>query len=596
MKQRIFLILAFALILLLLAGCSGAAETPPLVTTAAPMSTVPAASDVPGETEVAAGPTATGESLPTATEASDEAEETPPTPEPLTGAEAYPWWNDTVFYEVFVRSFQDSDGDGVGDINGLISRLDYLNDGDPETTDDLGVTGIWLMPIMESPSYHGYDVVDYYQIDQEYGTSEDFQRLLEEAHARGIKVIVDLVMNHTSRDHPWFQESLDPDSERRDWYIWADEDPGYRGPWGQQVWHKADGGYYYGLFWEGMPDLNLENPAVTEEMYRIARYWLVDMGVDGFRLDAIKHIVEQGAIQENTPATHTWLQGFYAYYKGIDPQAFTVGEAWTGTQQVVDYTGDEVDIAFQFDLAQSLISASQVGLGSLVTKMQSEIVDSFPPGQYATFLTNHDQNRVLSQLNGDEGAAKVAASMLLTSPGVPFIYYGEEIGMMGEKPDQDIRLPMQWTAEGAGAGFTEGDPWRPPYEDYPDRNVAAQENDPDSLLNHYRRLIQLRSEHPALWDGEWTLIDARPGRLYATLRYDDDEILLVLINPSSREVTDYSLALPVGPLPASVTAELVFGEGDVFSPEVNGDGGFDQYVPLATLPPQSTFVIDLSSP
>jgi alpha-amylase len=598
MKQRTALILVLALILVVLPGCNRTAETPvPATPTAAVATTVvTSAAGTPGETEEIVTPTETAETAAETATTSIEAEETPPAPENPAEADVYPWWDDTIFYEIFVRSFQDSDGDGIGDINGLIDRLDYLNDGDPETTDDLGVTGIWLMPIMESPSYHGYDVVDYYRINQEYGTEQDFRRLLEEAHARGIKVIIDLVMNHTSREHPWFQESLDPSSARRDWYIWVDEDPGYLGPWGQRVWHKADGSYYYGLFSEGMPDLNLENPAVTEEMYQVARYWLVDMGVDGFRLDAIRHMVERGAIQENTPATHAWLQEFYTFYKGIDPQAFTVGEAWTATQQIVDYTGDEVDIAFQFDLAQSFINASHVGLGPLVENMQAEIVDSFPPGQYAVFLTNHDQNRVMSQLKGDEAAAKVAASLLLTSPGVPFIYYGEEIGMLGEKPDEDIRRPMQWTADEPGAGFSDGRPWRPPYADYPERNVAAQDADANSLLSHYRALIRLRNDHPALREGEWLAIEADPGRLYAALRYDNNEALLVLINASGSEVSDYSLALSSGPLNPGAQASPIFGRGDISSPAINAAGGFDQYMPLVTLPAHSTFVIRISLP
>jgi glycosidase len=377
--------------------------------------------------------------------------------------------------------------------------------------------------------------------------------------------------------------------------VWADENPGFRGPDGQRVWHAADSGFYYAVFWEGMPDLNYDNPEVTQAMYDIADYWLEEMGVDGFRLDAIKHMVEDGSLQQNTVATHSWLEGFHDFYKGVNPQALTVGEAWTGTQQVVEYTGDEVDIAFQFDLAQDMMSASREGIGSLVKETQVEVVGAFPPGQYATFLTNHDQNRVMSDMRGDEGAASVAASMLLTSPGVPFIYYGEEIGMMGQKPDEDIRRPMQWTAEEPGAGFTEGQPWRPPYEDYPDRNVAAQESNPGSLLNHYRRLIHLRNEHSALRDGAWSLVDTDPGRLYAALRYDEDEALLVLINPSRREVGDYSLTLPSGPLADTASAVLVLGEGDLSSPQINDAGGFDQYAPLAMLPPRSTFIIELSS-
>ena len=571
-NRKIISILFWWLAIVFLAACSGGDES------ATPVPTTV-------QVEAPASPTVVAQITP---------EPSGPTDDLYAGTDGMPWWNDAVFYEVFVRSFRDSDGDGTGDINGLIEQLDYLNDGDPTTNDDLGVTGIWLMPIMESPSYHGYDVVDYFQVDEEYGTEEDFRRLVEEAHARGIRVIVDLVTNHTSREHPWFQEARDPDSDRRDWYVWEEENPGYRGPWGQQVWHKEGDEYYYGVFWEGMPDLNYENPEVTEAMYGAARYWLEDMGADGFRLDAIKHVVEDGRLQENTPATHEWLQGFYTFYKDVNPEAFAVGEAWTGTQQVLDYTGDEVDVAFQFDLAEDIISASRDGLGSLVSKTQAEIVEAYPPGQYATFIANHDQNRVMSQLRGDEDGAKIAASILLTSPGVPFIYYGEEIGMMGAKPDEDIRRPMQWTGDGPGAGFSDGRPWRPPYEDFEERNVALQETDPDSLLSHYRSLIHLRNDHEALRSGDWTLVETSPGRLYAFLRHSDDETILVLINPGKKSIDDYSLELPAGPLATPLQATLLLGEGDVTAPTVNQEGGFSEYAPLDTLPPQSTFVIQLS--
>ncbi|MBE9472169.1 MAG: alpha-amylase, partial [Chloroflexi bacterium] len=208
----------------------------------------------------------------------------PPTSPPESAASSF-WWNDAIFYEIFVRSFYDSDGDGVGDLNGLIEKLDYLNDGDPATTDDLGVTGLWLMPISQSPSYHGYDVADYLTVDDEYGTNEDFRRLMEEAHKRDIRVIVDLVLNHTSSQHPWFQSARDDvDSPYRDFYVWSEENPGYKSPWGGQVWHRTSSGYYYGIFWEGMPDLNYDNPAVTTEMEEVIRFWLEDMGADGFRL------------------------------------------------------------------------------------------------------------------------------------------------------------------------------------------------------------------------------------------------------------------------------------------------------------------------
>ena len=214
------------------------------------------------------------------------------------------WWNETVFYEIFVRSFYDSDGDGIGDIQGIIEKLDYLNDGNPETDDDLGITGIWLMPVAQSPSYHGYDVIDYETIEEDYGTNEDFQQLMEEAHNRGIKIIVDLVMNHCSSQHPWFVAASQNEPEYYDWFRWSNSYPGYMGPWGQQVWHMADNGkYYYGLFWGGMPDLNYENSEVKDEMWDIAEFWLTEMNVDGFRCDAVIKIYRAAGNTEVFPKT-----------------------------------------------------------------------------------------------------------------------------------------------------------------------------------------------------------------------------------------------------------------------------------------------------
>ena len=546
--------------------------------------------------ETAVAPEPTNEPSPTATAVPTATPIPTATPDPfIQGTNDFPWWNDTVFYEVFVRSFYDSDGNGKGDINGLIEKLDYLNDGDPNTNNDLGVTGIWLMPIMESPSYHGYDVIDYYAIDKEYGTREDFQRLIAEAHKRGIHVIVDLVLNHTGRGHPWFSESRDPTSEKRDWYVWAEESPGYRGPWGQPVWHSTTDGFYYAVFWDGMPDLNYKNPQVTEEMLAVTQFWLEEMGADGFRLDAIKHMIEQDSIQENSRETHDWLEGYYTFYKSVNPNAFTVGEAWTSTQQVLDYTGDEVDIAFQFDLAEDILNSAEVGIGSIFAKTQADIVANYPPNQYATFITNHDQNRVMTQLNGDEGAAKIAASLLLTAPGVPFIYYGEEIGMIGKKPDEDIRLPMQWAGNSPKVGFTTGTPWRQPAGDFPVRSVARQDEDKESLLSHYRTLIALRNENEALRIGDWTLVDSKPGRVYAFLRQSDDETILVLINLSDKPTDNYSLSLAEGSFAGEMEVEMLLGVGTAVTPTINPNGGFDEYVPLSSLPAQSTTIIMLNN-
>ena len=311
-------------------------------------------------------------------------------------------WNDRVYYQIFVRSFYDSDGDGIGDLRGVIQKLDYLNDGDSSSNEDLGVTGIWLMPINESPSYHGYDVLDYYSIHSEYGSLGDFRELLAEAGKRGIRVIIDLVLNHTSSEHPWFLAAKQGDPQYRDYYIWEDTNPATIGPWGQRVWHAAgDGGYYYGLFWEGMPDLNYWNPALTEEMNEIVRFWLEDVGVHGFRLDAIMYLREEGDILMNSSGNHEWFQLFHEYYKGINPEAFTIGEVWTDSREVVRYVGNEVDTAFDFDLAEAMLNAADRASNNSLINQQEKVISLYPEGQYGRFLSNHDQRRSATVLDGD---------------------------------------------------------------------------------------------------------------------------------------------------------------------------------------------------
>jgi alpha-amylase len=510
------------------------------------------------------------------------------------------WWNNSVFYEVFVRSFADSASgplanDGIGDLQGLIEKLDYLNDGDPATTDDLDVTGLWLMPIMQSPSYHGYDVTDYYTVNKDYGTNEDLKRLVAEAHKRGIKIIIDLVLNHTSSEHPWFIEARDnPQSERRDWYIWSEDKPDYLGPWGQEVWHASPSGYYYGLFWSGMPDLNLENPQVTAEMENVARFWLEDAGVDGFRLDAARHLIEEGSTQENTEATHEWWKGFRKVYKASNPEALAVGEMWTQGPNVVTYLeGDELDLAFDFDLAEAIVSHVKSRTANRVQGALTSSYRLYGSGLSATFLTNHDMNRVMSQLSGDVGKAKLAVSVLMTAPGVPFVYYGEEIGMTGEKPDELIRTPMQWSAE-ENAGFTAGSPWEPVNGDYKEKNVAAQSKDPTSLLSCYRELIQLRVGHPALQVGDYSPVDSSDAGILAFLRSDPEENVLVIINLSKEAVTNYALTLKEGSLAGTYQAFLLYGgEAELPDLAVNERGGFDSYQPLPEIPGGGTVIIQL---
>jgi glycosidase len=566
--MRLFLAAGAALILL--AGC--------ITPTAAP-----SPSPTPSLTPTAT-PAPTSTPTPTAT----------PTPAPVVyEAGALPWWNDRVFYEIFVRSFYDSGDDGVGDLQGVIEKLDYLNDGDPSTTADLGVTGIWLMPITESPSYHGYDVKDYYSVERDYGTLDDLRRLLDEAHSRGIAVIIDLVLNHTALDHPWFVSAVhEPDGPYGDWYIFQDEDPGYNGPWGQQVWYPSGDRYYYAVFWSGMPDLNYRNPEVTGQMYDVTRFWLEDVGVDGFRLDAIKHFIENDAVQENTRETLSWLYGYNNYINSLNPDAFTVGEVWSPMAQVVDYTGARVDVAFEFDLASAFIQAAERGRSWVALSTLVEAYSTYPEAQFATFLANHDMVRTLTQLGGDVGAARVAATMQLTAPGVPFIYYGEEIGMLGGKPDERIRTPMQWAGD-IKVGFSTAWPWNGVSSGYQTYNVAAETDDPDSLLSHYRSLIRLRNDIAALRQGALYPLSCSDNHVYTILRYLEGEAVLVIANLSREAVSDYTLTLEAGPLTGISEAALLMGEGDLTLPALSA-GGFVDYTPIPELPPQSSFIIHLT--
>ncbi|MBN2048029.1 MAG: hypothetical protein JW750_09315 [Anaerolineaceae bacterium] len=505
----------------------------------------------------------------------------------------YPWWNDAVFYQVFVRSFYDSDGDGIGDFNGLTEKLDYLNDGDPETDTDLEVTGIWLMPIFPSPSYHGYDVMDYTAVNPDYGTMEDFERFVEAAHQRGIRVILDWEVNHTSKNHPWFTAAEDLTSEYHDWYIWRDEKPDWSGPWGQEVWHYSlkTRQFYYGIFWDGMPDLNFENAEVGEAMYAAVDFWLSDVGVDGLRIDGARHLIEEGQKQENTPATHDWYKQFYAWYKQINPDWMTVGEVWdisSRASQFVD--GEEMDLVFDFDLAGEWLEAVNYNYGPKVGKAIEKELGYFPEFQMGTFLTNHDMNRTMSVLKDDPGKAKTAGSILLTSPGVPFIYYGEEIGMMGSKPDENIRRPMQWSAD-SFAGFTNGSvPWKLPYEDFGEKNVALQDADEESILNHYRRLVNLRNQYPALKIGSYAWVDGGSTGVYAALRATEEETILVVINMSGEAISDYALTLAASGLSGSFKGFDLLGNGKAASLTLDENGGFAAYQPVGELAPYTTYL------
>ncbi len=530
-----------------------------------------------------------------------------PTPEPsiplsgsslYTGTEGYPWWNDAVFYEIFVRSFYDSNGDGIGDFNGIIAKLDYLNDGNPETNSDLGVTGLWLMPIFPSPSYHGYDVTDYGSVNPQYGTMDDFKRLLSEAHKRGIRVIIDLVVNHTSSHHPWFEQAKkDPNSEYRDWYIWSETDPGYLGPWGERVWHSSPTGYYYGIFVADMPDLNYKNPAVTQQMNEIVSFWLQDVGVDGFRLDAAKHLIENGAMQENTAATHEWYKAFRSSYKNDNPQAMTVGELFgDNLPTLASYSrGDQFDLTFNFDLASGFLNSVLSGESISTVSQLKYSTKLLPPLQYATFLTNHDQDRLMSRLGNDPDKVKVAASLLLTSPGVPFLYYGEELGLEGVGQDPLKRRPMQWSADTNG-GFSTHTPWESIGPESQKYNVLSESNDPNSILTHYQNLIHLRIEHAALRVGEIVFVGSGNQDLYAIMRISKDEAVMVLVNLTGVPISNYTLSLTKSALPGGTYQLLpLLGNGDFGNLVVSATGSISGYQPAIAIPAYGTTILQLIS-
>jgi alpha-amylase len=515
------------------------------------------------------------------------------------GSDGFPWWDDTTFYEIFVRSFFDSNGDGIGDLQGIIQKLDYLNDGNPATHTDLGITGIWLMPIFPSPSYHGYDVNDYMAVNPDYGTLDDLKQLLQEAHERGIHIILDMPLNHTSTANTWFQKSLDPNSSYRNWYIWSDSDPGYAGPWGEQVWHPSPTGkgYYYGVFDSSMPDLNYANPEVLKAVQDVLRFWLQDVGVDGFRFDGARYLVEDGKTMADSPDNHVWFQQMRMFIKGIDPQALLLGEVWTDDFTVSTYMkGDQLDLAFDFDLANAMLTSANLGSAEKADNQLTFSLKTFPDGSSAPFLANHDMDRTASQLGGDTEKAKNAALMLLTSEGVPFVYYGEEIGMQGkrgsENTDINRRLPMQWTAAD-NAGFTSATPWNPVYPFHAGTNVAFENSPPDSLLNLYRRLILLRSQHVGLRIGDTYKVSGSDPSIYATLRASQDEQLLVLVNLSAQPVQRPVLALKTGRLAGSYHVVPLLGDGSFQDLTANQGGGFDSYQPLALLPPNARLIFQL---
>ena len=508
-----------------------------------------------------------------------------------------PWTRGATCYEIFVRSFSDSDGDGIGDLRGLISKLDYINDGDPRTRHDLGARCLWLMPVAESPSYHGYDVADHYAIERDYGTNEDFKRLVTAAHERGIKVLVDMVLNHASSEHPNFQQALrDTASPYRAWFRWSATQPPEKNPWGGTNWHHspARDEWYYGLFWSGMPDLNYAHAPVREEAKKVARFWLEEMGVDGFRLDAIPFLVEEGGRVQHAPGTHEVLREYAAYVRSVKPAAFTVGEVWDSTGAMLPYYPDQLDAHFAFEVADGIVNAVRAGSAKGLLPPVLRLQDALPAERWSPFLRNHDQPRTRTELGGDMRRARLASFLLLTMPGVPFVYYGEEIGMTGTKPDERIRTPMQWSAA-RGAGFTSGTPWQPLQADSATTTVEAQERDSKSLLNLHRQLIHLRAENEALGSGKLVPLSASSDAVAAYARREGDRVVLVVANLGSAPLQGVTLAAGSGALPPGRwRARGLAGGPSGAALRVRPDGSVTGYVPLRTLAPMEGWLFELA--
>ena len=447
---------------------------------------------------------------------------------------------DRVFYNIFIRSFFDSNGDGIGDIDGITLKLDYLQ--------RLGINGLWLSPFHPSDSYHKYDVKSYTQVDPEYGTLEDFKNLIEEAHERDMVVVMDLVINHTDDNHKWFQKALAGDDYYRQFYHWKKKEQITEK---EEHWHTQppDGGVnnsdelFYGFFWKGMPDLNYDYEPVRDEVKKIAKYW-IEFGVDGFRLDAALHIypfyTKDG--EQNMWKSISWWQEFSTYVKSLKPNAFLVGEVWESDAIASEFSKNALD-NFNFALSGKVLEILKKEkddgkVAQWLANYRDEIKAVRPDYVDATFLSNHDQNRIASELKGDTAKLKLAASILMTLPGTPFLYYGEEIGMKGVKPDEQIREPMPWYEPGTIInGQTT---WRQIIHNFPKKtkSAAAQWKDANSLLNHYKELIFIRKTQPALTTGDfsWLSFDNQPKPLFGYMRKLENKIFFIFHNLSKKPI------------------------------------------------------------
>ncbi len=499
------------------------------------------------------------------------------------------WYKNAIFYEVHIRSFCDSNGDGKGDLPGLTSKLDYLQ--------ELGVDCLWLLPMFPSPLRDdGYDIADYHNIHPDYGTVEDFKKLVDEAHARGMRVITDLVLNHTSDMHPWFVESRkSKDNPYRDYYVWSDSDQKYKeariifldtedSNW---TLDPATGQYYWHRFYSSQPDLNYDNPMVADTMIEVLKYWM-DMGIDGFRADAVPYLFErEGTNCENLPETHDYLKRVRRVLDEDYPGTILLGEAnqwpWDlrpyfgGDENDPTVPGDEFHMAFHFPVMPRIYKALALADATDVIDIMDQTPAIPANSQWCVFLRNHDEltlemvtpedrelmwklyaphprmplnlgirRRLAPLLDNDRRKIELANAILFSLPGAPIIYYGDEIGM-GDNiwlfDRNGVRTPMQWSGE-RGAGFSQADPeafWAPLIDDetygYQKINVAAQQAESGSLFHTMKHFVATRKAHPVLGWGDCDFLRVANKSILTYLRQTDESQMLIVCNLSDQPQT-----------------------------------------------------------
>ena len=436
--------------------------------------------------------------------------------------------NFRTFYQIFVGSFSDSNGDGVGDLRGIINRMDYLNDGDINSGNDLGVQGIWLSPIFTSPTYHKYDAKDYYKIDWRFGEEKDLVELIELCHERNVKLILDLAINHTSNQHEWFlnfkeaRVNGDVNNKYYDFYSCAKTAEKQNGIMYQKIagvdcWYECN-------FDGGMPELNFDNPEVKEAVLDIAKYYL-DLGIDGFRFDAIKYIY-----YGNTSKSVEFWEWYMDELRAIKPDIYCVGECWSGENEILEYYGAMNCFNFAVSQAEGFVAKAAKGTSisnytGYIESYQKKIIAINPDAMSMPFLSNHDMDRIAGAFV-TENVMRMAANLYLLSPGSPVIYYGEEIGMRGsrgsESTDANRRLAMLW-----GDDDIISDPKGSTYPDDKQiqSTVSTQMEDENSLYNYYRRLIAIRNKYPAIARGTYNSVSCGDKNLGGfVVNYENDTI------------------------------------------------------------------------